>query len=228
MNNFRIYLKKKHLNFKFFRYKIHNLMLTAYDRRIDRKICHRSLCKYVPSVFRDDDNAIGSTGSQSTHYLILREIFSNVNLTENDHFIDIGCGKGRVLAYLIKENAPCCLNGVEINEIPGNTAREWTKDYNNINIIIGDAFKINLNDYNVFFLGRPFLPNTFLEFLEKLEKDVTHPVTFIYWVDQQSGHYLKDREGWTLQYREKLQKIDKYIIFPIPLGFSIWNYNPEK
>ncbi len=218
----------KNFSFSYWRYKLSGQLMTLYDTVIDKKICSVNLCKYVPSVFRDDANGVGSTGSESTRYIILRKIFSHVKLKAEDSFIDIGCGKGRVLAFLKKEQAPCALNGIEINEEAGAVAKAWTKKYDNINIIIGDAFHINYNAYNVFFLGRPFLPKTFSQFIEKFENEVSHPITFIYWVDQQSGHFLKERKGWTLNYREKFQSINGLIIASQPQGFSIWTYNPNK
>ena len=57
------------------------------------------------------------TGSQSTHYSILKKIFDKVNIDESDSFIDVGCGKGRVLAYLVMHDYKCAITGIEINEI---------------------------------------------------------------------------------------------------------------
>ena len=209
-------------------YKIDQKIFSLHDRILDKKICHRSINEYVPSVFRDDKNGIGSTGSESTHYLILNEIFSHIKLTENDNFIDIGCGMGRVLAYLINMKAPCKITGVEINEKPANIVFEWTKNYDNVNVIFGDAFNIDFDNYNVYFLGRPFLPKTFKEFIEQFEQKIMHPVTFIYWVDQQSGFLLKDRKGWDMLYRKKFLKVKGLRIAFVEQGFSVWTYNPDN
>ena len=202
-------------------------LLRTMDGIIDQRICGQSLVKYVPSVYRDDANGVGMTGSQSTNYVILNRIFSHVSLTEEDSFLDVGCGKGRVLAFLLKEHAPCALNGVEINEISGNVPVEWTARYEQVSVKIGDAFEMDYNLYTVLFMNRPFLPKTFLEFIEKLESTLTHPITFIYWVDQQSGHLLKDRQGWTLQFREKLTSIRGLRIAGTPQSYSIWIYDPS-
>ena len=93
--------------------------------------------------------------------------------------------------------------------------------------MIGDAFEMDYNPYTVLFLGRPFLPKTFQKFIEKLEGTLAHPITFIYWVDQQSGHLLKDRQGWTLQFREKLTSIRGLRIAGTPQSYSIWIYDPS-
>ena len=119
-------------------------LLRTVDGIIDQRICGQSLVKYVPSVYRDDANGVGMTGSQSTSYVILDRIFSHVSLTEEDSFLDVGCGKGRVLAFLLKEHAPCVLNGVEINEISGSVAVEWTARYEQVSVKIGDAFNMDI------------------------------------------------------------------------------------
>ena len=188
--------------------KINNKILVTIDNAIDNKICGVSLSKYENSVFRDDKNGIGLTGSQATHYSILKKIFDKVNIDESDSFIDVGCGKGRVLAYLVMHDYKCSITGIEINETSYKVAEKWTLNYPQIKLMIGDAFKLNYNDYTVLFLGRPFLPVTFLEFIELIESQLDHPIQLIYWVDQQSGYLLKDRKGWTLVWREKIERIN--------------------
>lgn len=207
--------------------KMNDTILDLYDYSIDKKVCGTSLIKYVPSVFRDDKNGVGSTGSQSTHYFILSRMFSHVELKETDSFIDIGCGKGRVLAYLIHKKAPCSLTGIELNESVGALAAEWSKKYDHVNIIVDDAFNIGYDDYTVFFMGRPFLPKTFLQFIEKFENEITHKITLIYWVDQQSGFLLKERKGWTMNYRETVYKMYGLHVAGSPQGYSVWTYDPD-
>lgn len=200
----------------------------AVDKYFDMRICGQSLAEYIPSVFRDDKNGIGLTGSESTHYLILKKIFSNVTLTEKDVFLDVGCGMGRVLAFCIKEKYPCLINGIEINEIPGKIAQSWTQKYENVNVTIGDALKIDYNPYTVLFLGRPFLPKTFAEFIRNLESQLTHPITFIYWVDQQSGKQLINRTGWMMKKRQILRKVYGVKMYRGSQGYSIWEYEPPE
>ncbi|MBO4687921.1 MAG: hypothetical protein J5636_05360 [Clostridiales bacterium] len=214
---------------KFFKrvyWKICSIILRLMDEASDKRICGQSLVKYVKSVYRDDANGVGMTGSQSTHYIILKRIFSHVTITEKDSFMDIGCGKGRVLAFLLKKHAPCKISGIEINEISGKVAQEWTKKYEQVNVTLGDAFEIDYDSYTILFMGRPFLPKTFLQFIEHFESGLTHPITLIYWVDQQSGYLLKDRPGWEKQFREKLSTIHGLKVAQTPQGYSVWTYDP--
>ena len=208
--------------------RISGIVLRAVDEANDRRICGQSLVKYVKSVYRDDANGVGMTGSQSTHYIILSRIFSHITLTEQDSFLDVGCGKGRVLAFLLKKRVRCRLYGVEINETSGKVALEWTKKYDLVSVTLGDAFQLDYNPYTILFLGRPFLPKTFLQFIERLESGLTHPITLIYWVDQQSGQLLKDRPGWDMRFMEKLAVIHGLKIAKTPQCYSIWTYDPGR
>ena len=213
----------KNLMKTFFK-KVRGRILYTIDHFYDMRICGKDLSVYIPSLYRDDKNGVGMTGSQSTHYPVLKTIFSHVNITDEDVFLDVGCSVGRVLAYCVKERFPCSINGIEINEVPGKIAESWTQKYDNVHVMIGDAFDINYDQYTILFLGRPFLPKTFAEFIDILEKQLTHPITFIYWVDQQSGHYLKGRKGGEMKIREKIEKIHGIKTPGVPQWYSIWEY----
>ncbi len=208
--------------------RISKILLRRMDSRRDRRICGQSLVKYVPSVYRNDAEGLGGTGSHSTNYVVLKRIFSHVVLTAQDVFLDVGCGKGRTLAFLVDEKAPCKLWGIEINEISGRIAQAWTQKYKQAEVLLGDAFQLDYNAYTVLYLYRPFLPKTFLRFVEKLEADLTHPIRLIYWADQESGFLLKNRPGWRLQFRERLKTVWGLRIERSPQSYSLWEYDPEQ
>ena len=198
------------------------------DAAIDRRICGQSLVKYVPSLYRDDKNGVGGTGTQSTHYSFLKRIFKNVKLSPSDSLMDVGCGKGRVLAFLIRKKCPCRMYGIEHNPEVGKIASSWIKKYEQAKVIIGDAFQYDYNPFTVITLARSFLPKTFLLFVEYLERTLKHPIRLVYWYDQQSGHYLKDRPGWELLKRGVVERTCGIRISPYPQGYSIWKYTPER
>ncbi len=200
----------------------------AVDEVNDRKICGTSLVKLVPSLYQDEKRGVGMTGMQSTHYVILKRVFSHVHIKPDDEFLDVGCGKGRVLAFLTKEKCPCKLNGIELNEVSYSIAEEWAKRYESVNVMHGDAFKLDYDKYTILFLFRPFLPQTFIEFLDKLESDLTHPITMIYLSDQGSVKTLKERPGWTKQYREKIFRLHGIRVAFTPQCYSVWTYDPAE
>lgn len=195
------------------------------DRRKDKKICGVSLGKYVPSLYRE---SMGATGSQSTCYRTLDKIFKGSSFSASDSFIDVGCGKGRVLAYMVNKKVPCSITGIELNEEVAAYAADWAKKYENVRVISGSAFDLDYNDYTVLFMGRPFEPEMFYKFIDKLETELTHPIKLYYWVDQQSGNYLDDRKGWEMHKREKVFNIHGLFVARSPQRYSIWTYTPNE
>lgn len=202
--------------------------LSLMDMIVDLRVCGRSLVKYVPSIDRDNQKKLGGTGSQSTHYCLLRRIFSHVTLTEEDAVLDVGCGKGRVLAFLLREKCPCRLYGVEHNPKVARIAADWSQRYDRVTVFTGDAFSLDYNPYTVLTLARSFLSETFIAFVEQLEQTMTHPVRLVSWYDQQEARRLKGRPGWTLAYREVVDRIHGIPVSYYPQAFSVWTFDPAK
>ncbi len=205
--------------------RISNKILDLFDALQDKKICGCSLVKYVPSLFRESK---GATGSQSTRYCVLKEIFKGEKFTSDDSFIDIGCGKARVIAYLLKTEFPGKISGIELNDDVANFAKKWTYKYDNVSIINGDAFEQNFDSYNIFFLARPFETEFFKKFVEKFEHDLTHPAKLFYWCDQQSGNFLNHRDGWNIHLRKWVFNKRGFYIAHAPQRYSIWTYTPPN
>ena len=168
---------------------------------------------------------MGGTGSQSTHYAFLKKIFRGAGLTASDVFMDVGCGKGRVLAFLIKEKCPCPLYGIEHNPEVAKIALAWAGQYEQAHILIGDALTHDYNPYTVLSLARSFLQKTFVVFVEHLERTMTHPIRLIFWYGQEYYCDLTVRPGWEMEKREKL---GRYFGLRAGHGYSIWRFDPGK
>jgi len=182
-----------------------------------------SLGRFVPTPF---SGSHGATGSQSIPYKGLEDIFENVRLTPDDSFIDIGCGKGRVLAYLTERRVPCRLTGIELNPDVASIARRWSSSYSNVEIIEGDAFGLDLDKYTVLFMYRPMERETFGEFVCKVERDISHRIMLYYYADSESGFLLNDRRGWTLITRQTVYRKGGVYIHMEPQRYSVWKYSP--
>ena len=75
----------------------------------DRRICGCDLTR------RRDTNIEGGNHYAPTCYWNLDEVFKNVKFTEEDSFVDVGCGKGRVLAWWLGKNLPGKATGIELD-----------------------------------------------------------------------------------------------------------------
>lgn len=194
-----------------------------FDGRKDQRICGCSLVKYVPSLYRE---TMGATGSESTCYWALDTIFKDFSFDKSDSFIDVGCGKGRVLAYLADKQVPCALTGIELNKDVAAYAQNWAKRYDSISIINGNAFELDYNDYTVMFIARPFETEMFQKFTEYLESNLKHKIRFIYWWDTQSGSFLENRAGWNMLKREWIFTSHGLFMYRCPQRYTIWEYTP--
>lgn len=205
--------------------KLSGQIATAFDISKDLKICGKSLTKYVASV---DRKVLQATGSESARYWALDEVFKDMKFSKDDKFIDVGCGKGRILAEMERLHFPGQLYGIELNPIVAEYAQDWAKRYDNLTIMSGDAFKLDYNDYNIIMLCRPFLEEMYVTFLEKMEKDIKHPVTVILYVDNYMAKYVKDKPQWTMHKQEVVFKKGLLAYSYYPVRYSIWTYDPTK
>lgn len=205
--------------------KLSGQITTACDMVKDFKICGKSLTKYVASV---DRKVLQATGSESARYWALDEVFKDMKFNKDDKFIDVGCGKGRILAEMERIKFPGQLYGIELNPDVAKYAQDWAKRYDNLTIMSGDAFKLNYNDYNIIMLCRPFLEEMYVTFLEKMEKDIKHPVTVILYVDNYMAKYVKDKPQWTMHKQEIIFKKGLLAYSYYPVRYSIWTYDPTK
>ena len=204
-------------------------ILRVHDWILDRRICGISLGKVILDKCGDEKNQIGGTGTESSPYLYLKHIFSHVKLSASDRILDVGCGKGRVFAFLIKEKCPCSIDGIEHNEPVAKIAETWTAKYPQVHVMTGDAFKQDFNKYTVLTLSRPFFVNTYCAFVEKLEETLTHPIMLVSWhEDPRVRDFIKVRPGWQMEYHEFTNRIHGLYLRNCPQPFSVYTYDPEK
>ncbi len=78
----------------------------------------------------------GLYGTQSTDYRALKEIFEFIDLNGFDSFADIGCGKGRVIYYLLKKNFKGKIIGIDANEKFASPLKARLQKRKNVDIII--------------------------------------------------------------------------------------------
>ena len=225
-------LKKKFYDKKMYNNKLIRLLaiishkfVSLNDARIDRKVCKMSLHKYVPSKYRESH---GATGSTSTEYSVLKDIIDVNKLNENSKFIDVGCGKGRVLASLLHRKVTCSLVGIELNEEVADIAKSWSKDYPNVEIRCQNAFDLDMNEYTDIFLARPFELDVFKEFLKKMEQDIKHEVRVYMYVDQFYGDIVDERPGWELEKRRIAYFRKGFYVNLTPQRYSVYKYIPSK
>lgn len=192
------------------------------DGRHDRRICGCSLTS------RYATNIVGGNPYGGTCYWTLEDIFADSEFSPNDSLVDIGCGQGRLFAFMIEQNFPGKMTGIEYHAQTADIAKAWTAQYpeKDIRIIKGDAFAQQYDEYTIFYYFNSFTTEYFVRFVELLESQLTHPVRFYFMTDQLHWRILDQRPGWEMQFRRK--SFMKYGLcqWGCPQHYSLWNYTP--
>lgn len=195
-------------------------LLDFHDRRLDKKICGRDLSRTVTSIYRQ---TMGATSSQPTRYGALDILFRDLTFSAEDSLLDVGCAKGRVLAYLLHRKFPGKLTGIELNRQVAAEAKAWTDRFPQITLLCGNVFDLNLNSFTVFYLFNPMMPDTLRRFLEKLEQELTHPATLIF---LSRPDVPMDHPGWTLLRKGIIDKKWGMPLFNGRQAYAIARYTP--
>ncbi len=211
--------------------KISSRTFQLYNSVWDRRLAGNSLDR--TAMTNEDYFNI----SQSASYLDLHKLFHDDEFCATDRFIDAGCGKGRTLAFLLKNKFPGSITGVEQNPETAAVAQQWTqKRHTKINIITSNAFNIDYNDYTVVYLCPPAQCRYFLQFIELLESQLTHPLRLYYITDTFGGNsmgkyceeYTDKRPGWELKRRGISYRKHGLFLHIRPWRYSCWTYTPQK
>jgi predicted RNA methylase len=108
-----------------------------------------------------------------TGYAVLPSLLQQ--LTRDDVFIDLGCGKGRVVMFLAARRTIRRVIGVEIVPDLAQIAKTNLKKLSlltRVDIIEADASKVDLSEGTVYFMFNPFGETTLRKVLDNIKKSL--------------------------------------------------------
>jgi len=111
---------------------------------------------------------LGVTAIGSTDYSLMPALFG-ATLRADDVFVDVGCGKGRVLCWLVHKGYTNQLIGVELDPEISARTRLHLKKHSNISIISGNIFDNLPANATFFYLYNPFNEEIAKAFKQALE-----------------------------------------------------------
>lgn len=214
-NNLKHKIKRAYIRFTV-------LVVKIIDGIHDIRLCGSLLARYRPV------NVEGATAYAPTRYWALSEIFKDAGFTEEDSFVDIGCGEGRVLAWLTHQGFPGQITGIEKDPDIAAVAKKWMARHPNekVRFIEGDAMEQSYKDYTIIYIFRPFNKEFFERLILRIESQITHPIRFYYLTDHYSRQLLTNRPGWKIMERKGIWKKHGLYYYIVPQYYSIWIYNP--
>ncbi len=118
---------------------------------------------------------------EATPYGILDALFESYTLKKTDGFVDIGCGKGRVLFY-VHHHYHCSVTGIEMNEQLYRMALDNVSNYlQKVNVkksgsiriecCLAEAYEVENNE-NRFFFFNPFSIEIFRRVIDNIVNSV--------------------------------------------------------
>lgn len=135
---------------------------------------------------------------QPISYLALPALLSHIN--SEDIFVDLGCGKGRVLWFVARRSKLRRIVGIEIVPELAQIARQnmaKCRLVTPVTVVEGDASETDLGEGTVYFLYNPFGEKTLRRVLQNIRNSLrTHPrsIRILYYDPAQAQ--ILDEAGW--------------------------------
>ena len=174
----------------------------------------------MPTRYQDT----GAYATESTNYEWLDKIFKAYPLKQDDVFVDVGCGEGRVLTYLYLRKFRGKMSGIELDEQVAATATHRTKKCANIHIYHGNVLEYAevFRDATAVYLFNPFDETVLLRFVEMLEQYIDHPL-IMYYSNDRHKKVLDKRNNWFILRRDVLKCVD------LPTrAYTVYRYRPQN
>lgn len=175
---------------------------------------------------------LGAHDPTATPYFVLEELFSQVTFAPASHLLDVGCGKGRVLAYVSEELPGVRATGIELDPELARYAQEWTRGRVNLEVRCASVLDEPLGGYTHIYLFNPFDTAVLVQFIEKLEREAAGPVTVMHMSDNGEQYSYMGRQGWRALTQGSIQDYRSQTgvavrIYGCPQTYTIWEYAPQ-
>ena len=108
----------------------------------------------------------------NTDITAIERIFQG-RLRESDVLVDVGCGKGRVIAWWIRQGVGSRIVGLELDEGVAEQTRRRLRRHPNVTVLTGDAVDNVPPDGSLFYMHNPFGEAVVRAFAERLK--AIHP-----------------------------------------------------
>ncbi len=153
-------------------------------------------------------------------YAVLTKIFKNIYVTDDDVFVDLGCGMGRVLNFLVTKGYDCRIIGVEKSPVIAEGCAEIFRRKDRVSIICADVTVATPSDGTIFFIYSPFSDTDIEKIAVNIEKNASGPIRLIYADDTHSA-VLRSRDGWKADCSGSIK-----LRYASPLHYTVFTYLP--
>lgn len=136
----------------------------------------------------------GIYNSQCTEYDELFQVFSKLQISKNDVLVDVGCGNGRVLNFILHKRICKKIIGIEIDPELCNFTTKRLYKYKKIEINCGDILENLPENATVFYMFNPFDELYLYRFIQEIEKK--YKTVRIIYLNAVFDSVFKERKNW--------------------------------
>lgn len=113
----------------------------------------------------------------SSDYLVINQIFKQINIQSSSVIADIGSGKGKFILYILSKNYPFKkIIGIEKNDIDFHISQKYLKNFKKVNLYNVDILDLNNIKADIYYLFNPFDKNTLNQFIKNINKNMEDPI----------------------------------------------------
>lgn len=135
-------------------------------------------------------------GADNSDYQALREVFAG-RIREGDVLIDVGCGRGRVLATWLDYYPEHRMVGIELNPDVAASTRRRFSGHPQLTILCGDAVTACPPDATLLFLFNPFDRATMTRLRDELTaRPATIPPLRLLYTNAKDADLFEESLGW--------------------------------
>ncbi|MDD5119702.1 MAG: class I SAM-dependent methyltransferase [Candidatus Omnitrophica bacterium] len=189
---------RAYAQYRAFRIKLAKVKASIYDQALGIETAEEDPIQSVVNSFNSD-----RYGYQSAFYGRLEKIIKYLKPSSEDVFVDLGCGKGRVVFFVALKRFKKVI-GVELDQglyaIAQENLRRLRIQRSPIELFNIDAANFEAKDATIFFMFNPFGAKTLENVLNNIKKSLAEnprKIRIVYYCPYHRS--LLDKQDWLLR-----------------------------
>jgi SAM-dependent methyltransferase len=156
---------------------------------------------------------LGAFHATNSPYEDLDRVFAGVDVSPGDTIVDVGCGKGRSLNWLVDHFPGNAIVGIELDpRLAAATARRLRRRAN-VTVVCGDATQVIPPAASIFYLFNPFDGEVMERFAAAL-LERGKPATIVYYNARflapfRSGFVIRELDDAALAHRSAVVTLER-------------------
>lgn len=153
-------------------------------------------------------------------YDVIKRVIKSIDISDSDVFVDIGCGRGRVINYMLTAKYRCRIIGVDKDTEIAATAAETFRRHRRVSVVCADAEVATPSEGTVFYIYCPFDADQLEKVLVNIEHGAENAVKLIY-VDDVNASVVHCRDGWQADVSGSVP-----LRYGKPMHYTVFTYMP--